>query len=46
MGRLQFNDSVEVYFYPENKEQHNHHLHEDDDYDDDDDMDFLKCEEA
>ena len=23
--RLQFNDTVEVYYYPENKEQHNHH---------------------
>ena len=23
--KLQFNDTVEVYYYPENKEQHNHH---------------------
>lgn len=24
--RLQFNDTIEVYYYPENKEQHEHHL--------------------
>ena len=39
--RLQFNDTVEVYYYPENKEQHNHH---------DSDFDFeeenLACVEA
>mmetsp|Transcript_40326 Transcript_40326/g.52820 ORF Transcript_40326/g.52820 Transcript_40326/m.52820 type:complete len:123 (+) Transcript_40326:818-1186(+) len=42
--RLQFNDSVEVYFYPENKAQHEHHLRDNDDLDDDDE-DFLVCEE-
>jgi len=33
--RLQFNDAIEVYFYPENKEQHDHHHEED--YDEDED---------
>lgn len=42
--RLQFNDSVEVYYYPENREQHDHHHH--DDYDEDEDEEeMLRCEE-
>jgi len=32
--RCAFNDTVEVYYYPENKEQHEHHLS--DDFDDED----------
>ena len=31
--RLKFNDSIEVYYYPENKEQHDHHLNDDEDDD-------------
>ena len=36
--RLQFNDTVEVYFYPENRAQHDHHLSEGDE-------ESLLCEE-
>lgn len=39
--RLQFNDTVEVYYYPENKEQHAHH---DSDYEFEDES--LACSEA
>ena len=42
--RLQFNDNIEVYFYPENKEQHDHHLRENED-EFDEDEELLRCEE-
>ena len=41
-AKLSFNDSIEVYYYPENMEQHAHHLRYDDgnelDEEADDDM--------
>lgn len=39
--KLKFNDTVEVYYYPENKEQHDHHK-----LDSDSDEDLLDCEES
>lgn len=40
--RCMFNDAVEVYYYPENREQHDHHLSEEFD---DEDEESLRCEE-
>ena len=47
--KIKFNDTIEVYYYPENMAQHDHHKNEsDDDFEDPNDLTYeesISCNE-